>query len=201
MVQLAGGTFTMGVRKDIVTVASFWLDVTEVTADATATFGASGKGNHPINCVDWSQATAYCASAGRRLPTEREWQWAARGAARGSAYPWGDDAPGGQLCWNRKDGTCAVGSFPAGDSPQGVKDLAGNVWEWTYSNHDASVRVDRGGGWYDSSPGVLRASFSFRGAPLYRSNNLGFRCARSLSSSLDLPDPGHPRSEYPRAAR
>ena len=199
MVQLVGGTYTMGDRKDTVTVAGFWLDVTEVTADAyaacvrsgrctadglqcsdTATYGASGKGNHPINCVDWSQATAYCASIGRRLPTEEEWEWAARGAARGSAYPWGDDAPGGQLCWNRKNGTCAVGLFPAGDSPQGVKDLAGNVWEWTHSNFYASSRVDRGGGWSSSNPDVVRASSRRGRAPSDRSHDLGFRCARSL---------------------
>jgi eukaryotic-like serine/threonine-protein kinase len=111
---------------------------------------------HPINCVDWDMAAAYCAFVGKRLPTEAEYEFAARGP-KGQAYPWGDEMPTaehmngcGEGCvrWLKKQkmytsgaplydvddkfvGTAPVGSFPKGRSPYGLDDLAGNVWEWT----------------------------------------------------------------------
>jgi formylglycine-generating enzyme required for sulfatase activity len=112
-------------------------------------------GEHPINCVDWDQASAYCKSRARlaRLPTEAEWEFAARGA-EGRIYPWGDEPPSGKwlnacgkecVAWGKKnnvdetsmyqddDGfanTAPVGSFPKGASRFGLQDVAGNVWEW-----------------------------------------------------------------------
>jgi formylglycine-generating enzyme required for sulfatase activity/tRNA A-37 threonylcarbamoyl transferase component Bud32 len=112
-------------------------------------------GDHPINCVDWSMADVFCRDRHARLPTEAEWEYAARGSGQRS-YPWGDDPPGPKLLnacgtecasWFADHGdkhhatmyaaddgypaTAPVGSFPAGASEFGVLDLAGNVWEWT----------------------------------------------------------------------
>ncbi len=116
--------------------------------------GKAGRGEHPINCVAWAMADNYCTKAGRRLPSEAEWEFAARGSNQ-RKYPWGDEAPSakrlnacGKECalWGDKhaekhatmydddDGfsaTAPVGSFPAGAAAHGVMDLAGNVWEWT----------------------------------------------------------------------
>jgi formylglycine-generating enzyme required for sulfatase activity len=112
------------------------------------------RAKHPVNCVDWEMATNYCAAQGERLPSEAEWELAARGTG-GREYPWGDEAPSadrlnacGRECvaWGRKnnasqtamydgdDGfatTAPVGSFPRGASPYGLVDVVGNVWEWT----------------------------------------------------------------------
>ena len=117
-----------------------------------------GRMSHPINCVDFEQAKTFCSWAGKRLPTEEEWEYAARGGAEGRKFPWGNDKPDatrlnacGEECtknlgekrfprgaalYSTSDGwpeTAPVGSFPAGASKHGVLDMAGNVWEWTAS--------------------------------------------------------------------
>jgi hypothetical protein len=186
-------------------VGTFSIDVTEVTVGAYAAcvragncsapdsyaacnWGKSDRGNHPVNCVDWNQAKAFCGWAQKRLPTELEWQRAAE-SAQGRTYPWGEAAPAGQLCWDgegsslgkrNRQSTCAVGSFPAGDSGQGVNDLSGNVWEWTESCHDpgCSARIFRGGGWGDDAPVNVRAVSRSRSVHSDRTSDLGFRCAR-----------------------
>lgn len=114
----------------------------------------AGKANHPINCVDWEMADKFCKEQGERLPTEAEWEFAARGPD-GRKYPWGDDDPAGGghvnacgkecVAWGLKNGidekamydvddgfanTAPVGSFPKGASRYGVMDVVGNVWEW-----------------------------------------------------------------------
>jgi formylglycine-generating enzyme required for sulfatase activity len=154
------------------------------------------RADHPVNCVDWSQAQAYCAWAGKRLPLEEEWEWAARGAAAGNPYPWGDAKPAAQSCWSgpgndsggKRQGTCPVASHPAGDTPQGIADLSGNVWEWTASDAVAgmdsrgrgvSAKVARGGGWADSDPKDVVVGRRAKNLAEDRGADLGFRCARS----------------------
>jgi eukaryotic-like serine/threonine-protein kinase len=211
MASLAGGTFKMADRGDSVTVRPFSMDVTEVTVDAYAVcvktgqcttlhvhewalngktnldsrcnYGVPGHGNHPVNCVDFGQATAYCHFQQKRLPTEEEWEWAARGGSEGRIYPWGNTAPGSNLCWSgvsMRNETCPVGSNPKGDAPGGIHDLAGNVSEWTSSNYDRAgmVRVTRGGSFPYREASMVRAAMRHSHPLNERSERLGFRCVR-----------------------
>jgi formylglycine-generating enzyme required for sulfatase activity len=156
------------------------------------------RADHPVNCVDWRQARAYCAWAGKRLPSEEEWEWAARNGKDGSRYPWGGAPPGGRACWSgegngagpgKRETTCPVGSHPAGDGAAGLKDLAGNVWEWTSGDAvvyadgrgrgGVPVKVAHGGGWRATDPHELTASFRLLDLPTVRRSDLGFRCAKA----------------------
>ncbi len=145
--------------------------------------------HHPVVCVSWYDAQAYCEWAGLRLPAEKEWEKAARGA-EGRLYPWGSDSPTSHHA-NFAMGhgaTTAVGQFsPAGDSLYGVADLAGNVWEWTASWFDAPgrpqrSRVVRGGAWPSDSDN-LRATYRIDVDPLLRFNTLGFRVSAHLGDA------------------
>ena len=221
-VHVPGGTFMMGAEdgdpdeKPVskITVAPFDLDTTEVTVAAYAKCVAAGKctppdtgmycnwkkagrGSHPINCLDWDQATAYCAFAGKRLPTEPEWELAARGL-EGRKYPWKEGPIAAQVCWNgdgndqgrgQRQGTCPVASYPAGASPFGALDMLGNVWEWTaspycsYPSHEcqSDKRVIRGGAWNNLDPAYVRAPDRAKEPTSARPDNVGVRCAKNPS--------------------
>ena len=147
--------------------------------------GKADRLNHPVNCVDFSQASAYCAARGKRLPEQDEWEWAARGGTKASTYPWGETPPDAQVCWSagpsgRRYTTCAVGSFPSGDNPQGVHDLAGNLQEWTNTKWPGTdpLRISKGGTWAATYADPLRADNLNADPPLNRHNALGFRCVK-----------------------
>ncbi|SPE40810.1 hypothetical protein SBA3_3930004 [Candidatus Sulfopaludibacter sp. SbA3] len=142
--------------------------------------------NCPVTGVNWYEASAYCAWAKGRLPKEKEWEYAARANRGGVRYPWEKDSEGNDDPYERranygyKDSPGAptpVGLYPAGATPAGIQDLAGNVWEWvedSYGNND-ETKVLRGGGWY-GYPRDLRVSFRYRNLRVVRSVAFGFRC-------------------------
>ncbi len=195
----------------------FWIDRTEVTngqykqceaaGACTAPYPTSSYSreayyrhpryaNFPVINVTWDNAVAYCEWAGKRLPTEAEWEKAARGVD-GRIYPWGDSPPDDTVAnYGGNEGdTEEVGSYPEGASPYGVLEMAGNVWEWVADRYDVKYyqaspshnptgpnagpeRVVRGGSWL--YPGRrIRAAYRNSRTPDFRDGTTGFRCASS----------------------
>ncbi len=138
----------------------------------------AGKDSHPVVQVSWDDAKAFCDWAGLALPTEEQWEKAARGRD-GRIWPWGNEPPTAGHCnFNNTVGdTTPVGEYsPTGDSPYDCVDMAGNVWEWTASWFDQtqSGRVLRGGSWVNSRR-YARASIRNYYTPVYALNDIGFR--------------------------
>lgn len=204
--------FTVEAPAHVVDVAAFYLDLYEVTnanykacetagkckpprltnsAKQTSYYGNAQFDNFPVIDVDWESANAYCTWAGGRLPTEAEWEKAARGPSP-HIYPWGDDIDTQHANYfdSKVGDPVAVGSFESGRSAYGMYDMAGNVWEWmadwyeVYPGGDPKASPDfgqktralRGGAFLDPTNAVRVA---YRGGldPTHSFGNIGIRCA------------------------
>ena len=220
MALVPAGEFTMGSSTGdadeqpahLIHVDAFLIDIYEVTVRRYAAFlKATGvtdwktmnqpaNQKRPIANVEWADAAAYCNWAGKRLPTEAEWEKAARGTD-GRLYPWGNDPPTPRHAHYRKSGShnhgtlAPVGTLDQGKSPYGLYDMAGNVWEWVgdwyaddyYKNSplqsptgpsSGESKVLRGGSW-DSNPQQLRSTLRYFHRSAHRHKDYGFRCAKT----------------------
>ncbi len=234
MALIPAGSFEMGDSKDepeawmkrslpvhTVELDAFYMDVNEVTMSQFKQFveesGYAYEGNwnevakysptakHPMIYVSWHDASAYCEWAGKRLPTEAEWEYAARGGLTGKRYPWGntEDQARGYANYDGADrrdkwtGLAPVGSLKS--NGYGLFDMAGNVWEWCadwygedyYSNSSlrnpqgpstGEWRVLRGGSWYVSL-NSLRVAYRVNSLPSLTSLNYGFRCVSGFPAA------------------
>lgn len=215
------GEFSNETPKHSVWVDAFFIDRTEVTnrqyqrcvaagaCTEPLSFGSNTRrsyysnasfGDYPVIHVSWRQARDYCEWAGRRLPSEAEWEKAARGTD-GRVYPWGSASPGTSLANFLPVGrspetydTTRVGSYPSGASPYGALDMAGNVWEWVWDwfgqtyyettpfrnppgPSSGSEHVIRGGAWYNKFYYLRTTNRGTSADPHSMGNRIGFRCA------------------------
>jgi len=211
------------VKPHPVYLDSFWIDKTDITNKMYAMcvnagvcqaptkvrsymrssyYGNSQYDNYPVIYVNWNMAKTYCEWAGRELPTDAQWEKAARGTD-GRTYPWGNSIDCSVANYHGKENetdyctgdTTEVGAYPNGVSPYGALDMAGDVWQWvadwydpSYYNHSPSsnpsgpasgqYRILRGGAWLDPE-GLLRSAEHDWLDPNITCNGLGFRCAMS----------------------
>ena len=219
MILIPAGSFPMGGTNELdetperrVSVPAFYIDTYEVTHEQYATFlMATGRrapidwtdgrmpekfAKHPVVNVTWHDATAYATWAGKRLPTEAEWEKACRGSD-GRVHPWGNSGANKKSATgtNAKESTVPVGSFPDDTSPYGVMDMAGNAWEWTadwykgYPGNDQfevefgnKYKVIRGGGAiaYEQKAASRRCADRNQSLPFGTHEALGFRCVKDL---------------------
>ncbi len=138
--------------------------------------------NHPVTNMSYSDADAYCRWRAARLPTAPEWEYAARGDSR-RIFPWGAEWNPVSAQWQngQATGTLAVGSIASGRTPDGLADLAGNVWEWT-STQENGQAVLKGGSWAETNPANLRAAARRLENPNIPAVDNGFRCARDVEA-------------------
>jgi formylglycine-generating enzyme required for sulfatase activity len=217
LVYIPAGAFEMGSEEGqsdenpvhTISLDAFWMDQHEVTLAQFKKFILEesyeanlcvGYDDHPVTCVIWYDALAYCDWAGRRLPTEAEWEKAARGGLTGARYPWGDEDPvctsnaqNGAQYHECSDHAVSVMTFPP--NGYGLYDMAGNVWEWVFDWYDSdyygnsptnnpqgpssgNYRILRGGSWRNSG-NLLRVAFRLDYNPVTSYNYIGFRCALS----------------------
>ncbi|MBP7213162.1 MAG: formylglycine-generating enzyme family protein [Anaerolineaceae bacterium] len=220
ILYVPGGSFEMGTTEltytkpvRTVDVDGFYIDRYEVTngqyrrcvSEGACQFGGENTSNtreryydnpvytnHPVINLNWYEARDYCQWVGGDLPTEAQWEKAARGTD-GRRYPWGDFEPNkNKANYNQNEGdTMPVGSYAQNVSPYGAMDMAGNVWEWTQDWYADSYNPDdtdnpmgptagqsktiRGGCWYYDAT-YIRSAHRSKHNPLYRYYNVGFRC-------------------------
>jgi formylglycine-generating enzyme len=225
-VRIPAGVFEMGCvpmdkdcdaneqpRHRVVLTRDMWVMATPVTvAEFRRLAGAAGLllqaqpewsgASHPVVNVAWDEASAFCRSAGGRLPTEAEWEYAARGGVQGTLYPWGDDFSHGRVNVQgyAEDGPQTVPVGKGKPNGFGLHDLVGNVWQWVADAYDESYygrspqtdpegpdsgrfRVARGASW-KPYPKLLRISNRGRYLPATRNYYTGFRCLRDRGSAL-----------------
>ena len=212
-VEVPAGEFTMGSengKDNEVPVHAVYLDAYEIgkyevtnkeyyqcvqagvcESPNNQKYSLSEYATHPVTDVNWYQARAYCQWTGARLPTEAEWEKAARGMDK-RIYPWGNTLDRSYVNYSAGGTTTVVGSYQSGVSPYGAYDMAGNVWEWTsslyksypYSFADgredldaAGSRVLRGGSWFGYAD-PLRSARRFESYPTMSNFAGGFRCSR-----------------------
>ncbi len=211
MKALPGGKFWVGSEtregrspdespRYLTELAPFCLDESEVTAGSygecvskggcekptrtgiLCNFGREERKAHPVNCVSWKHADAFCRTKNARLPTEVEFEYAARGGGEYRKYPWGDAEPDGHTCW-KHNGTCETRAFAAGAF--GLFDVSGNVWEWTddwygpypWPPAEAFAKAYRGGSFSRRFEKWMSTRLRNRARPSEDGAQLGFRCA------------------------
>jgi len=212
MVFVKGGCFTMGNNSGLenegpahkVCLSDFYIDVTEVTqAEYEAVTGENPSqfvnATHPVERVSWDEASAYCQKIGKRLPTEAEWEYAARGRGKRQTFPGFSSASKlDDYAWSDFDSPVPQSSDTGLKKPNsiGLYDMAGNVWEWTadwYSDSYYSVspkldptgpetgtyKVARGGSWCDKHVDYFKTRYRYPRRSELKDNSIGFRCAKS----------------------